>query len=138
MLERGASSERYDGDGRWVDLAGQYISKRAVDRIIDQIEQGALNSLQAIDNAFRVFAVHYDDYAHSWAEGVYAALLGHTPSVEEVQEAITAGRHARESFRQLTDADRARDCGIDMTVSYGLDSDSTEERLADFRTVRGL
>lgn len=138
MLERGASSERYDGDGRWVDLAGQYISKRAVDRIIDHIEQGVLNSLQAIDNAFRVFAVHYDDYAHSWAEGVYAALLGHTPSVEEVQEAITAGRHARESFRQLTDADRARDCSIDMTVSYGLDSDSTEERLADFRTVRGL
>ena len=110
----------------------------AVDRIVEQIEQGELATLQTIDNAFRVFAVHYDDYAHSWAEQVYGSLLGHTPSVEELQEAIEAGRNARESFRRMTDTDRTRDCGADMAVSYGLDCDTPEERMADFRTVRGL
>ena len=65
-------------------------------------------------------------------------LLGHAPSIEEVREAIEAGRNARESFRRMTDADRTRDCGADMAVSYGLDCDSMEERMADFRTVRGL
>lgn len=55
-----------------------------------------------------------------------------------MREAIEAGRNARESFRRMTDADRTRDCGADMAVSYGLDCDSMEERMADFRTVRGL
>ncbi len=135
MLEKGASSERYDGTGRWLDVAGQYISKRVVEEIIDQIESGELTTLKEVDNAFRIFAVHYDDYAHSWAEEVYASLLGHTPTVEEIQEAIEAGRNAAETMRRTTDADRDRDYAPDMAVSYGLDCDTPEERMADFRAV---
>lgn len=135
MLEKGASAERYNGTGRWLDVAGQYISKRVVEEIIDQIESGELTTLKEVDNAFRIFAVHYDDYAHSWAEEVYASLLGHTPSIEEIQEAIEAGRNAAETMRQATDADRDRDYAPDMTVSYGLDCDTPEERMADFRAV---
>ena len=135
MLEKGASSERYDGTGRWLDVAGQYISKRVVEQIIDQIESGELTTIGEVDNAFRIFAVHYDDYAHSWAEEVYASLLGHTPTAEEIQEAIEAGRNAAETMRRTTDADRDRDYAPDMAVSYGLDCDTIEERMADFRAV---
>ncbi|MBQ2393117.1 MAG: DUF4954 family protein [Alistipes sp.] len=135
MLEKGASTERYDGTGRWLDVAGQYISKRVVEQIIDRIESGELTTIGEVDNAFRIFAVHYDDYAHSWAEEVYASLLGHTPTVEEIQEAIEAGRNAAETMRRTTDADRDRDYAPDMAVSYGLDCDTIEERMADFRAV---
>ena len=135
MLEKGASSEWYDGTGRWLDVAGQYISKRVVEQIIDQIESGVLTTIGEVDNAFRIFAVHYDDYAHSWAEEVYASLLGHTPTAEEIQEAIEAGRNAAETMRRTTDADRDRDYAPDMAVSYGLDCDTIEERMADFRAV---
>lgn len=135
MLEKGASTERYDGSGRWLDVAGQYISKRVVEEIIDQIESGELTTIGEVDNAFRIFAVHYDDYAHSWAEEVYASLLGHTPTVEEIQEAIEAGHNAAETMRRTTDADRDRDYAPDMAVSYGLDCDTPEERMADFRAV---
>ena len=135
MLEKGASAERYNGTGRWLDVAGQYISKRVVEQIIDQIESGELTTIGEVDNAFRIFAVHYDDYAHSWAEEVYASLLGHTPTVEEIQEAIEAGRNAAETMRRTTDADRDRDYAPDMAVSYGLDCDTPEERMADFRAV---
>ena len=135
MLEKGASSERYDGSGRWLDVAGQYISKRVVEEIIDQIESGELTTIGEVDNAFRIFAVHYDDYAHSWAEEVYASLMGHAPTVEEIQEAIEAGRNAAETMRRTTDADRDRDYAPDMAVSYGLDCDTPEERMADFRAV---
>ena len=135
MLEKGASSERYDGTGRWLDVAGQYISKRVVEQIIDRIESGELTTIGEVDNAFRIFAVHYDDYAHTWAEEVYASLLGHTPTAEEIQEAIEAGRNAAETMRRTTDADRDRDYAPDMAVSYGLDCDTPEERMADFRAV---
>lgn len=138
MLAKGATSDRYDGGGRWLDIAGQYIAKREVDRIVDAIENGELNDFAAIDNRFRVFAVHYDDYAHSWAEEVYAGMLGHTPTREEVADAIAAGENARAAMRRTTDADRDRDCSMDMAVGYGLDCDDEAERLADYRAVRGL
>lgn len=138
MLAKGAASDRYDGGGRWLDIAGQYIAKREVDRIVEAIENGELTDFAAIDNRFRVFAVHYDDYAHSWAEEVYAGISGHTPTREEMADAIEAGENARAAMRRTTDADRARDCSADMAVGYGLDCDDEAERLADYRAVRGL
>ncbi len=138
MLDCGESSERYDGSGSWLDLGGQYITRREVSAILDQIECGAFATLDAIDNRFRVFDIHYDDYAHSWAEGIYASMLSHTPSVEEVNDLIGAGRNAHAAMRRTTDIDRDRDCSLDMAVSYGLDCDDEAARQEDYRAVRGL
>ncbi len=138
MLDRGESTERYNGGGRWIDLAGQYITHAAAEEILDAIDRGELATTDAVDNRFRIFFVHYDDYAHSWAEQAYAAMLGHTPRVDELNDAITAGRNAHESMRRTTDADRDRDCSMDMAVSYGLDCDNDAQRRDDYRAVRGL
>ena len=138
MLDRGESNPRYDGSGRWLDLAGQYITRRAVGEILDAVDRGEISDLKELDNRFRVFEVHYADYAHSWALSVYASMLGHTPSVEEMNDAIAAGRNAHAAMRRTTDADRARDCSLDMAVSYGLDCDNEEDRRKDYFAVRGL
>lgn len=138
MLDRGEENPRYEGSGRWIDVAGQYITRRAVEEILDAVDRGELTDPQAVDNRFRVFDVHYDDYAHSWACAVYAAMLGHTPTAEETREAIEAGRNAHSALRRTTDDDRQRDCSFDMAVSYGLDCDSEEDRRKDYYAVRGL
>ncbi|MCM1150751.1 MAG: DUF4954 family protein [Alistipes sp.] len=138
MLEAGAPDPRYDGSGRWLDVAGQYIAKREVDAIVEAIEAGRLTTPDEADNRFRVFHVHYAEYARSWAEQLYATLLGHVPTSEEVAEAIEAGRNAHAAMRRTTDADRDRDCSPAMSVSYGADSDDEEEILRDYRAVRGL
>ena len=138
MLDRGESTERYDGSGRWLDIAGQYITKRAVEAILDAIDCGELTTPGEVDNRFRVFFVHYDDYAHSWAEQIYASLLGRTPTVADIGDAIAAGRNAHAAMRRTTDADRDRDCSLDMAVSYGLDSDDEAEMRDDYYSVRGL
>lgn len=138
MLAKGESNPRYDGTGQWLDMAGQYITRREAEAILDAVDRGTLPSTDAVDNRFRVFAVHYDDYAHSWAKQVYASMLGHTPTVEELNDAITAGRNAHASMRRTTDADRDRDCSLDMAVSYGLDCTSEEDRREDYYSVRGL
>ena len=56
MLDRGESAERYDGSGRWLDIAGQYITKREVEAILDAIDHGELTSPEEVDNRFRVFS----------------------------------------------------------------------------------
>ena len=137
MLDRGESSERYDGGGRWLDIAGQYVTKRAVEALLAALEEGRLTTPAEVDNRFRVFFVHYDDYAHSWAEQTCAALLGHTPSVGELTDFIAAGRNAADTLRRMTDADRERDCAPELSVSYGLDGDDND-RMTDYRAVRGL
>lgn len=137
MLDRGESSERYDGGGRWLDIAGQYVTKHEVEALLDALEEGRLTTPAEVDNRFRVFFVHYDDYAHSWAEQTCAALLGHTPSVGELNDFIAAGRNAADTLRRMTDADRERDCAPELSVSYGLDGDDND-RMADYRAVRGL
>ena len=138
MLDRGESASRYDGSGRWLDVAGQYVTKREVEAILDAVDRGELTTPEEVDNRFRVFFVHYDDYAHSWAEGIYASLLGRVPTAAEIGDAIEAGRNAREAMRRTTDADRERDCSLDMAVSYGLDSDDEREVRDDYYSVRGL
>lgn len=138
MLDRGESTERYDGSGRWLDIAGQYITKRAVEAILDAVDCGELTTPGEVDNRFRVFFVHYDDYAHSWAEQIYASLLGRTPTAADIGDAIAAGRNAHAAMRRTTDADRDRDCSLDMAVSYGLDSDDEAEMRDDYYSVRGL
>ena len=138
MLREGQSVARYDGTGRWIDMAGQLITKREAEAIIEAIESGALNSFGEIDNRLRVFDVHYTDYAHSWAEEVYTGLLGHKPTAEELQDAVTAGENAHAAMRRTTDADCQRDCSLDMAVGYGIDADTEEELRRDYCEVRGL
>lgn len=138
MLARGASTEEHNGGGRWIDLAGQYITRRETEAILDAVDRGELETLDAIDARFRLFFEHYDDYAHNWAERAYASILGRTPTAREIGEAVSAGENAHAAMRRTTDADRDRDCSLDMAVSYGLDGDTEEERRDDYLTVRGL
>lgn len=138
MLSKGRSTSRYKAYGKWVDIAGQYISKQEVDAIIEDIEQGVLQTPQDIDNRFRLFKVHYEDYAHSWAEGVYASILGHQPSQAEIDDVISAGENAHSTLRMTAEKDRQRDCSLDMSVGYGLDTDTLQEQYQDYYAVRGL
>ena len=139
MLERGeAPLEASLGEpAHWLDVAGAYITRSEVEALCDAIERGELTSPDLIDERFRSFARRYDDHARRWALSIYARLLGHLPSQEEVDEAVRGGAHARRALREMTDADRARDCSPDKAVGYGLDG-GEEERLLDYRAVRGL
>ena len=138
MLSKGTVSPACDGRGRWIDVAGQYITKRTVDELLDAIDRSEVQTLDAMERRFSEFFERYDDYAHDWALGLYAELLGHEPSAEEVREAVEAGANAHAAMRRTTDADRDRDCSMEMAVSYGLDSDSPDEVRADYYNVRGL
>lgn len=138
MLAKGGASPACDGRGRWLDVAGQYITKRAVDDLLHAVDCGEVHSLDAVTARFDAFFDRYDDYAHDWALGVYAQLLGHEPSAGELLEAVRAGENAHAAMRRTTDADRDRDCSMEMAVSYGLDSDSPDEVRADYCNVRGL
>lgn len=138
MLDRGESASRYDGSGRWLDVAGQYVTKREVEAILDA------RGPRRADNARR---------GGQPFQGLFRALRRLRPQLGRRDLRLAAGarahrgrdrrrdrggRNAREAMRRTTDADRERDCSLDMAVSYGLDSDDEREVRDDYYSVRGL
>lgn len=141
MLEKGGAyrggSCRCDGTGPWIDVAGQYMTRRACEEILAEVDEGRLVSLDGVDDRFRAFDADYPAYAFDWAFRACASRLGHAPSPQELARAVDAGLAAREELRRTTDADRDRDCSMAMAVGYGLDGDEHVRR-ADYLAVRGL
>lgn len=138
MLSKGEVREEIDGTGRWLDVGGQYIAKSYVEALLSAIEEGRIDHIGEVAEAFSHFHKEYDHYARHWATVLYSQLLGHYPSDEEIREAIRAGRNAHSTLRETTDADRMRDCSMEMAISYGLDAENEEDRRADYYNVRGL
>ncbi len=138
MLGVGEANEEYQGAGRWVDLGGEYITIGYVDDMLDAIQRGDFVSLGDIDAHLQKFALHYDDYAHSWARSLYGSLLGSAPTEQQCEEAVVAGRNAMLSIEKMYDADKQKDCSMLMAVGYGIDSEDEEDIRADYYVVRGL
>lgn len=138
MLAEGSAEAACDGSGRWLDLAGQYITKHETEAILAAVDRGELTALEAVDERFRRFDARYDDYARDWALRTLGALLGHAPSAAEIADTVRAGANAHAALRRMTDADRDRDRSWEMAVGYGLDCDSDDERQCDYKAVRGI
>lgn len=137
MLSRGDGCDS-DGCGNWADIAGQYVSHRAIDRLIAGIESGETASAERIDEYLRDFDSRYDCCARAWAMETLALRLGHAPTAQDIAEIIEAGIKAKTSMREAAEADLAKENSADMSVGYGTDSLTDQERTDDFRAVRGL
>ncbi|MDE6861481.1 MAG: DUF4954 family protein [Alistipes sp.] len=138
MLRAGTPSADGAGCGEWVDVAGQYITRAAVEALLCDLESGAIERVEQIDERFAAFAAGYSSYAYDYAYGFLHSLLGHLPSQQEVDETVAAAENIVRSMREQTEADRRRDCSDDMSIGYGYDYSSDEERRADYKNVRGL
>ncbi len=141
LLSQGTDAElslEAESLGEWVDLSGQYISKRAVKRILDSIADRSLGSFGEIDAQLQQFAADYHRHAYLWALATLAARLGRTPDSADIADCIAQGNAAREELNAAARADLQKEVDVLMRTGYGIDSDNTDERDADFRAVRGL
>ncbi len=138
MLAKGDSTRKGDGRGRWLDIAGQYITAQSVEAITEAVASGESATLQSIDDAFRDFDSLYSAYAYDWALGLLSQLLGHEASAEEIQGAIAAAERSQGELLAMAMRDKSKDNSSAMMLSYGIDSDDEAVRHADFNAVRGL
>ena len=118
---------------KWVDIAGQYIERAYLESLLDNF-----STIEALESALRDFAAEYDTKACGWALAALEAVVGHTPTAEDVAAAVAAGEQAHQALRRITDADGDADKSLAMSVGYGVDSEQEEDVVADFRAVQGL
>ncbi|MGN0006782.1 MAG: DUF4954 family protein [Alistipes sp.] len=137
MLSRGTTTNDSSDCDMWTDVAGQYIAKGHLDSLLDDIERGETAPCD-IDALLRLYDADYDNHAHAWAVAALAERIGHTPTESDIADQIARGIDARNSMREIVEADLAKENSAEMSVGYGVDCNTAEERLADFKIVRGL
>jgi hypothetical protein len=128
-----------DGPGQWVDLAGMLAPKRVVDRILDEIENGGIASLDDLDARFASADTARQAYQWAWAAHVLHTELGKTLdsiSAEDLVGLINRWKEAAVDLDQQLCEDAKKEFSAAARVGYGLDADPQTVQ-ADFEAVRG-
>ncbi|MBQ4278474.1 MAG: DUF4954 family protein [Rikenellaceae bacterium] len=125
------------GAGAWVDMAGLVAPRELVEGLLDRIDNGAIDSLEALEAALGTLHAGYTAYARNWAVAMLERLLGHAPTPSDIEAAIIRGRTDHETLDTLIREDGAADSSAVMATGYGIDASTPGERAADFRQVRG-
>lgn len=137
MLTSGGARDDLSGRGHWIDCGGQFMPHSEMAKIIDRLEAGDIDTPEELKVAFDHIMDNYDDYAYDWAVGAVEEMLSHPPTEQELQEVIRLGREYAAKIKRSADLDREKDFSTVARVSYGIDCLTEEERMADFRAVRG-
>lgn len=136
MLSRGdLSRATAESCGEWVDIGGQYLPHALVEKILIEAEKST-TTLADIGAMFDKVMSEYEDMAAAYACNLLGNLIGHTPTSQDIEEAIAASRNIHRRLRETTEADRLRDIGTDMMIGYGYDFREIDEQEADFRNTR--
>ena len=145
FTEKGASlSGPYMPHGNmegWVDMAGMIAPKILVTQLLDDIDNGKLDSLPAIEEALRNINAGYDTYVNDWAVYAISAMLGKNADKitdKELAAFIKEGEKDGQAIAAAIELDAKRDAAPLMSIGYGIDSSDEGEIASDFADVRGL
>jgi hypothetical protein len=127
------------GTGKWVDLAGLFAPKQAVQNMLSDIENGAIGTLDQVTERFRSMHDQYGRYEWAWVAHVLQQRLGKTIddiTAEDVIELTTKWKTAVLELDQLLYADAKKEFAATIQIGFGVDGDE-ETKHRDFAAVRG-
>lgn len=131
--------DKSHGNGEWVDIAGLIAPQKVVDKLLDDIETGKVDSLEKIGNEFRNMHNSYYDWEWIWACERIEQEAGKPVSLFTSDDVINLVEKWKKS---VTDLDRMlyEDARKEFTLSsmtgFGIDG-GAEIKKRDFEQVRG-
>jgi hypothetical protein len=138
-LRAALSPETTIGHGRWVDLAGLFAPEQIVQKMLDDIEGGAISTLEQATETFRSMHENYPAYEWAWAVNVLEQMLGKTVSqvtAGDIIELATRWKTAVVNLDHILSADAKKEFSATAQTGYGIDGDEKVKR-GDFEQVRG-
>lgn len=133
-----AIADTVDGTGSWIDAAGMYMPKKAMDMILDWLENGTDCSLAALQGNMEALYRNYKHYAANWAQSILEEDLGRKATAEDISAAIQRSRIAAPKLLKLIEDDERRERDAILSASYGLDADDDFCRMEDYNIVRRI
>lgn len=127
------------GPGKWVDMAGMFAPEEAVEKMLSDIENGSISSLEQVADSFRSMHEYYPEYEWAWAASVLQANQGKTMEEMTADDIIELAEKWKKAVVELDNmlyADAKKEFTATAQTGYGLDG-SLQEKQADFAQVRG-
>jgi hypothetical protein len=138
-VHRRLRPDKSDGNGEWVDMAGLILPQQMLNRFLEKIANGTVNSLEEIERFFR--QAHEDYYSLEWTwayeaiESYYGVDL-RTISAEKIIELVRKWQHSVITLDELLYADAKKEFSLTFMTGFGIDG-AEEEKRGDFEGVRG-
>ena len=127
------------GSGDWVDVGGLIAPKSEIDQLMDDVEKGALLSLEDIDKVFSQMYDNYYNYEWTWAFQHIKNVFGVNPSKMTLDEAIELVKRWHKAVIDIDNMvydDAKKEFGLSSMIGFGADGDE-HIQAQDFENVRG-
>jgi hypothetical protein len=127
------------GTGEWLDLAGLIAPKSEVERLLSDIETGAVSSLDAIADAFIGMHRNYYTYEWTWAIDKIQERFGKSIdefTADDVIRIVTVWQESVVALDRLLYDDAQKEFKLGAKTGFGIDGGEYDRNL-DFERVRG-
>jgi len=127
------------GPGKWVDLAGLFAPEEALEKMLSNIENGTIETLKQVAEAFKSIHEDYPAYEWAWAANVLQQRLGKNVdeiTADDIIELATNWKAAVIELDHMLSADARKEFTATAQIGYGLDGEH-ETKQEDFEQVRG-
>ena len=133
------SPETNVGSGKWVDLSGLFAPEESVQKMLGDIENGAISTLEQLTETFQSMYDNYPVYEWAWAANILQQCLGKAVekiTADDIISLVTKCKKAVEKLGRQRLADAQKEYTAAVRIGYGLDGDE-KIKDADFEAVRG-
>ena len=127
------------GEGDWVDISGLIAPKNAVLDLLDDIQNGGLTDVEAVNARFADMHAKYYRYEWKWAYRVIREYYGtdlSTASAEDLQAIVRRWKESVTGLDNMIYDDARKEFSLSAMTSFGADGDEVQMR-EDFMQVRG-
>ncbi|MBQ9284924.1 MAG: DUF4954 family protein [Bacteroidaceae bacterium] len=129
-----------DGRGTWLDLAGLIAPKELVDRLLDDVETGVVDSTDLLDGRLRELHINYYRYEWTWAYQTmldYYGLADGAVSLADLKHVVSHWRESVVELDHMLYADAQKEFSLSAHTGFGFDGSSPRTVERDFEQVRG-
>lgn len=123
----------------WVDLAGLIAPRSAVEKLLDKIHCGEIDSIDSITEGFSRIHSNYYGYEWTWAYRIIREYYGielSTATVGDMLEIIDRWKASVVTLDNLVYEDARKEFSLSAMTSFGADG-GDDRRIRDFEQVRG-
>jgi len=127
------------GRGEWVDVSGLIAPKSEIEKLMVDIENGVLKSVEQMHDRFEEMHRHYYTYEWTWAYERILSFYHLNPETITAKDVIAIVKKWQEAvigLDKMVYADAKKEFSLSAMTGFGADG-SREERELDFEQVRG-
>ena len=139
-LRKKLAADQSHGLGEWIDVAGLIVPRNEIDKLLYEIENGKINSLEALFASFENIHNAYYEWEWTWAASMIEEEERKPMSkfnAEDIIKIVERWKRSVVDLDNLLFEDARKEFNLSSMTGFGIDGSDLEKQL-DFEQVRGV